>query len=102
MAGRRFEGEEEEFKTLRPALRAFILAGWRGEGDCEGALEDRDYWNIGLTREALIFAPDMPHVAQACGEEFVVPFERLRPFLTEEGAANLRALRAERPLPDRR
>jgi len=45
--------------------------------------------------EALIFSPQLPYVAQARGEEFTISFARLRPFLTEEGAQNLRALRAE-------
>lgn len=93
----RLEGLEEGIRKLRPALRTLILAGWAPDDpDCAGALEDREFWNIGLRREALVFAPDLPHVAQACGEEFVIPFARLGPFLTAEAAANLRALRAER------
>jgi len=97
----RFEGEDEEIKTLVPALRTLILAGWTAEGDCEGVVESTEFWNIGLRRDALVFAPDLPHVSQACGEEFVVPFARLQPFLTEQGAANLRALQAERAGRDR-
>jgi len=34
-------------------------------------------------------------VAQACGEDFEIPFARIQPFLTPEGAANLRALQSE-------
>lgn len=97
----RWPGSEDETKTLQPALRTLILAGWRAEGECEGVVEGQEFWNIGLAREALIFAPDLAHVAQACGDEFRIPFARLRPFLTEEGAANLRALQAEGPLPPR-
>jgi len=86
-------GSEEEIKTLRPALREFILAGWHAEqAECEEGVRSIEFWNIGLTREALIFSPQLPHVAQACGEEFTVSLARLRPFLTEEGAQNLRAL----------
>lgn len=93
----RFESSEEDIKTLEPALTAVILAGWRPDDEgCEASVRTQEFWTIGLTRDSLIFAPDLAHVAQACGEEFRVTFERLRPFLTEEGAANLRALRAER------
>ena len=67
--------------------------------DCEETVRSHEYWNIGLTRDALLFTPDLPHVAQACGEEFTIPFARLRPFLTEEGAANLRALQTEAAAP---
>ena len=92
-------GSEDELKTLRPAFRRFILAGWRPAGaDCAGVIRDQDFWNIGLTRTGLIFAPDLPHVVQACGEEFTLSFARLRPFLTPNAAARARALQAERGL----
>lgn len=88
-------GSEEEIKKLRPALRDVILAGWRSEGECEGVVEDTEFWNIGLTRRGFALSPSLPHVAQACGEDFTLSFERLRPFLSEEGAAKVRALQAE-------
>jgi hypothetical protein len=92
----RYEGLDDEIRTLRPAFRDVILAGWSAEdADCGDVVRDANFWNIGLSRSGLVFAPSLPHVAQACGEEFTVPFARLRPFLTEEGAANLLALAAE-------
>lgn len=91
----RLEGMDEELKSLLPALRAVILAGWRGENaeECREVVRDADYWLIGLRRTAFVFAPDLPHVVQACADEFTVPFARVRPFLTREGAANLDGLR---------
>ena len=92
----RFAGSAEESKSLQPAFRDVILAGWHPDpAECDEAVRNEDFWTIGLSRDALVFAPDLPHVAQACGEEFRVPFARLRPYLTAEGAANLRALQAE-------
>ena len=92
----RFEGSEEETKSLQPAFRDFILAGWHPDpADCDEAVRSEAFWTIGLTRDALAFSPDLPHVAQACGEVFRVPFARLGPYLTQEGAENLRALQAE-------
>jgi hypothetical protein len=89
-------GSEEEIKTLRPALRGLILAGWHADvAECDEVVRTAESWNIGLTRGALVFSPDLPHVVQACGEEFTIPFGRLWPFLIEEAAANLRALAAE-------
>ena len=46
--------------------------------------------------DGFVFSPDLPHVSQACGDEFTVPFARVRALLTREGAANVDALRAER------
>ena len=40
----RWPGSEDETKTLQPALRTLILAGWRAEGDCEGVVEGQEYW----------------------------------------------------------
>jgi hypothetical protein len=92
-------GSEDEIKTLRPAFRRFILTGWHaGQADCAGVIRDQEYWNIGLTRTGLVFSPDLPHVVQACGEEFTLSFARLRSFLTQDAEAKLRALQAERPV----
>ncbi|HEV2866853.1 MAG TPA: hypothetical protein VGX37_10070 [Allosphingosinicella sp.] len=92
----RFEGSEDASKTLEPAFREVVLGAWRAEdAECDEVIRGQEYWNIGLTRSGLVFSPQLPHVAQACGEEFTVPIDRLRPFLTDEGAANLRALQGE-------
>jgi hypothetical protein len=86
----------EDIVTMRPALRDFILRGWTPEDpECREVIAGQDYWSIGLTPRGMAFSPDLPHVVQACGEEFVLPFGRLGPFLTAEGAANLRTLEAE-------
>jgi len=91
-----FEGVDEDSKTLEPAFRDVILQGWRSEGeDCDEVIRGAEYWNIGLRRDALVFSPSLPHVIQACWEEFPVPFARLQPFLTEEGGENLRTLQRE-------
>jgi hypothetical protein len=92
------DGSDEDIETLQPAFRDVILRDWRPEeAECEEVIRTAEFWNIGLTRAALALSPSLPHVVQACGEDFTLPFERLGPFLTDEGAANLRALRAEPP-----
>jgi hypothetical protein len=96
----RFEGSPEVFKTLEPAFRAFILTGWHAEAgaaECDEVIRSQDSWNVGLTRDGFVFTPSLPHVAQACFEEFRVDFERIRPWLTPEAIAAVRALQAERP-----
>ena len=93
----RLEEVDDEIRTVQPALRDFLLAGWSPEDpECDGVVSTAEFWNIGLTREALVFTPDLPRVVQACGDQFTIPFDRLGPFLTEEGAANLRSLSADR------
>lgn len=93
----RLEEVDEEIKTLEPAFRDVILQGWRSEApECDEVIRSAEFWNIGLTREALVFSPSLPHVVQACWEEFPILPARLQPFLTEEGAENLRALQRER------
>jgi hypothetical protein len=89
-------GSDEDYATVQPALRDAILAGWRPEdAECGETIRSAEIWNIGLARDSVTFSPSLPHVAQACGEDFTLPFARLTPFLTPEGAANLRALQSE-------
>jgi len=89
-------GGEDAYATLRPPFRDAILAGWRPEdAECEETIRSEEFWNIGLNRNSLTFSPSLPHVVQACGENLEIPFARLQPFLTPEGAANLRALQGE-------
>jgi len=92
------DGSDEDIVTLQPAFRDAVLRDWRPENpECEDVIRTADFWDIGLTRQALVLSPSLPHVVQACGEDFTLSFERLGPFLTPAGAANLRALRAELP-----
>lgn len=87
----------EDSRTLEPAFRDVILQGWRAEAEeCDEVVRSAEFWNIGLTREAFVFSPSLPHVAQACWEEFPVPFARVQSFLTEEGAEHVRTLQGER------
>ena len=89
--------EGSDSKLLRPAFRNFILTGARLEdAECREAIREEEFWNIGLTRAALVFTPLLPHVAQACADPIAVPFARLRPYLTPEAAAYVRTLQAER------
>jgi len=91
-----FEGVAEDSKTLLPAFRTLILEGWRPEDpECDETVRGEEYWNIGLGREGMIFSPSIAHAAQVCWEQITVPFARLRPFLTPEGAANVQALQNE-------
>jgi hypothetical protein len=92
----RVEGLDDEIKTVRPALSNVILEGWHAEdAECGEVVRGARFWNIGLGRSGLVFSPSLPRVVQACGDEFTVSFARLRPFLTEEGAAHLRALETD-------
>lgn len=87
---------DSDIAKLRPEFRDFILSGWRADPpECDDVVRSDEYWNIGLARDGLIFAPDLPHVAQFCTEEFTIAFERLRPYLSDLGARSVRALEAE-------
>jgi hypothetical protein len=93
----RLEGSAEPIKTLRPALRQVVLAGWKADdAECAEIVKTAEFWSIGLARTAFVLSPELPHVAQACAEEFTVPFSQLRPFLTHEAARQIDALQAER------
>jgi len=87
---------EEIYYTLRPELRERILAPWRSEApECDEAIRSQDFWNAGITRQGFVFAPSLPHVIQACGEEFSLSFDSVRDLLTSEGAAAVQAILAD-------
>lgn len=90
------QGTDSDYATVRPALKEAVLAGWRPEdAECEEVIRSAEFWNVGLNRDSFTFSPSLPHVVQACGEDFTLAFGRLAPFLTPEGAANVRALQSE-------
>ena len=80
--------------ALRPAFRQFILARTKPrDADCREAVASEEYWDIGLRRTGLMFSPSLPRVVQACGEEILIPFGRLTPFLSPQGSAGVASLR---------
>ncbi|HEY1605752.1 MAG TPA: hypothetical protein VGF77_09155 [Allosphingosinicella sp.] len=84
-----------EAKMLRPEFRGVLLARWKPEDpECDDAVRQIDFWTVELTRTGLVFAPELPHVVQACGEDFAMPFARLRPYLSAEGVKQVDALQA--------
>jgi hypothetical protein len=94
---RAFEWRNEEggaiAYSIRPAFRDLILDGWGREAEeCIEPVRQTDQWRVGLTRQGLVFSPELPHVVQACGDDFLIPFDRLGPFLTREGRSALHEL----------
>lgn len=91
------EGSEETFRTLTPEFRSFLLSRTKpDDAECGAIVRDEEFWNVGLTRKAMVFTPALAHAVRACGEEIVRDFASLRPWLTPEGFAHLSALQAER------
>ncbi len=84
----------DRLAALRPAFRQFILAGATPQdAECRAIVRTTDYWDIGLRRTGLAFTPSLPRVAQACGEQILIPFNRLAPYLSPQGSAGIAALR---------
>jgi hypothetical protein len=82
--------------SLVPAFRNFLLKAWKpDDADCADAVRSEKYWNAELTRSGFVFSPQLPHVVQACEEDFPVSFARLQPWLSDEGKKQVMALQAE-------
>lgn len=80
--------------ALRPAFRQFILArASPQDAECREAVASEQYWDIGLRRTGLVFSPSLPRVVQACGDEILVPFNRLTAYLSPQGSAGVASLR---------
>lgn len=88
-----YQPGDEPAKTLTKAFRAMILRGWKPDDpDCKDAVAGQEFWNVGISRGAMIFSPDLPRVAMACSEEFKVPFLQLQPWLSAKGKAAVASL----------
>lgn len=94
-------GWRRSIAGLSPALLRALLAryparedgGAEDTGECADIIRDGSGWQIGLTREGPVFVPQLPHVAFACTEEIVLPWEDARPFLSAKGRAVMASLR---------
>ena len=72
------------------ALRKLIVTRMTfGDKECGDVVGDADYWSLGLTARGMIFSPSLPHVAQACVDDAVVPYALLRRFLSPTGKAGV-------------
>lgn len=92
----RFKGIAEEAKMLRPAFLSFLLSGWKpADEECGEPVRTEQFWRIELTRTGFTFAPELPHVATPCIEEFKESFAKLGPWLSAEGKKNIATFQAE-------
>jgi len=91
----RYEGDPEVFKTMQPEFRSLVIADWKGDEDCAGTIDSEEWWSFELTRSGFVFTPILAHVAQACEEDFALPFSKLLPYLTPEGRKAIAELQVE-------
>ena len=86
----------EPLISLRPQFRSVVIGGWKADdAECTDAIKTDEYWHAELTRTGFVFTPDLPHVVQACGEDFKVPFAKLAAYLSPEGKQQIATLQAE-------
>ncbi len=95
----RVEGYAETIDTLKGKLFDLVLAlhprASESEEECGGAVRTASSWTLELRAEGIAFTPDLPRVVMACGDEVVVPWSKLLPFLGPVGRQEVAALRAE-------
>lgn len=93
------EGYSETIDTLRGKLFDLVLKlhprASESEEDCGGAVKTASSWTLELKGEGIGFTPDLPRVVMACGDEVVLPWSRLEPYLSPIGKQEVAALRAE-------
>lgn len=70
----------DENKLSGAELTNFILKDYKaGEGTCDLASMDIN-WDYYLIPDHVVFMPSLPHVAEACWQEFKVENKRLEPY----------------------
>jgi hypothetical protein len=77
-------------------FQAMILAAFpASDPDCKEAIKTADDWSVRLTAKGMAFTPSLPHVAEACTDDAVIPYARLAPYLTANGKALAAQFEAE-------
>lgn len=93
------EGYSETIDTLTGKLFDLVLAlhprASESEEDCGGAVKTASSWTLELKGEGIGFTPDLPRVVMACGDEVILSWNKLAPFLSPTGKREVAALRAE-------
>jgi hypothetical protein len=70
------------------ALADTIVAHLRGDGRCIEEVRETKRFDVAPGHRAMIFVPSgVARAMRVCEDEIVVPYDRLKPFLTDEGAA---------------
>lgn len=77
---------------LNRVIHAIAAAGGNVDDECKQATDSNASYLIYPTRTGMVFSPVLPHVVQACADDIEVPYAKLRPYLTPEGAAAVAAL----------
>lgn len=93
------EGYSETIDTLRGKLLGLVLVlhprASESEEDCGGVVKTASSWTLELKGEGIGFTPDLPRVVMACGDEVILPWDKLAPFLSPSGEREVAALRGE-------
>ena len=93
------EGTPETIDTLTGKLMDLVLKlhprASESEEECGGAVKTASSWTLELKREGISFTPDLPRVVMACGDEVVLPWSRLEPYLSPTGKQEVATVRAE-------
>jgi hypothetical protein len=96
---KKVEGFEETLDSLTGALSEFVVAkhprNTPDDPECAEVIQTADTWKLKLRRDGIAFTPDLPRVVMACGDELVVSFRDLQPFLNATGKREVAALQAE-------
>jgi hypothetical protein len=82
----------EAHEVDKPLADTILAAS--GRADCADALRDTRSFDLEPAPHGMIFVPSgVARAMRACEDEIVVPYERLKPFLTSEGNARIEAIR---------
>jgi hypothetical protein len=81
-------------KSLHKLVRSYSQAFKDKNEDCLNSFESYNSHSISLTKQGISFSPVLARVVQACGEDIVVPYSKLTPFLSPLGKQEVEQLQA--------
>ncbi len=94
------EGYPETIDSLKGRLLDLVVKFHPRTGDkdddCGDAVKSASSWSLELKAEGVSFTPDLTRAVMACGDEVVLPWAKLQPFLSPVGKREVAALLADR------
>jgi hypothetical protein len=90
----RFQGETQDYYTLTPAFAKFLSRKLRfEESECRSAVEEAEFWEIGLTPTGMVFTPSLAYVLTPCVDDAKLSYAELARWLNAAGKAGAARLR---------
>jgi len=81
-----------EGENLRKLILQQYVPDGDGEDQCADMVRENDIYSLRLDSTGIVFYTEFGHCCVSCDQEFLLTFDALKPFLTEEGRESVKLM----------